>query len=383
MIVSRLILRNWKNFLQVDVPLEDRVFLVGPNASGKSNLLDAFHFMKDLVSPGGGLYRAVVRRGGFPLLRSLAAPKNARVGIEFAFAEGAGGKVLWRYALDLKPYPGHPDTPMVARERVWREGRPVLDRPDDADRADRPRLRQTCLEGLITNAAFRDIADFFEASRYFHLIPHQFRRDGAAADLLSQDFSRHDFFRRVAAAPRKTREARFRKIEEALKLSVPLFKDLRLRPPEEGEETHIESSFSHWKENSPYLREDRFSDGILRLIGILWSLLERSPLLLLEEPELSLNTAVVRQLPGLIHRLRRGASSQVILSTHSPALLSDTGIDGKEVVLLLPAADRSIDVARACDLPDVEALLETGVGVGDVVLPRTQPARIEELGYFQ
>jgi recombinational DNA repair ATPase RecF len=29
--------RNWKNFAQIDVDLRDRVFLVGPNASGKSN----------------------------------------------------------------------------------------------------------------------------------------------------------------------------------------------------------------------------------------------------------------------------------------------------------------------------------------------------------
>ncbi len=43
MIVSRLILKNWKNFTSVDVTLGPRVFLVGANASGKSNLMDAHH----------------------------------------------------------------------------------------------------------------------------------------------------------------------------------------------------------------------------------------------------------------------------------------------------------------------------------------------------
>jgi recombinational DNA repair ATPase RecF len=38
MIVSRLILKNWRNFRSVDVPLRERQFIVGPNASGKSNL---------------------------------------------------------------------------------------------------------------------------------------------------------------------------------------------------------------------------------------------------------------------------------------------------------------------------------------------------------
>lgn len=32
-------LRNWQNFLDVEVPLARRVFIVGPNAIGKSNLL--------------------------------------------------------------------------------------------------------------------------------------------------------------------------------------------------------------------------------------------------------------------------------------------------------------------------------------------------------
>ena len=41
----RLRLRNWKNFLQVDVALQDRLFLVGANASEKSNVLDDFRFL--------------------------------------------------------------------------------------------------------------------------------------------------------------------------------------------------------------------------------------------------------------------------------------------------------------------------------------------------
>ena len=44
----KLRLKNWKNFERVDIDLQDRMFLVGPNASGKSNLLDAFRFLRDM-----------------------------------------------------------------------------------------------------------------------------------------------------------------------------------------------------------------------------------------------------------------------------------------------------------------------------------------------
>ena len=46
-------LENWCNFASVDVDLSKRVFLVGPNASGKSNFLDVFRFLHDIVLSGG------------------------------------------------------------------------------------------------------------------------------------------------------------------------------------------------------------------------------------------------------------------------------------------------------------------------------------------
>ena len=47
---SNIRLQNWKNFASCDVAVGKRAFLVGPNASGKSNFLDAFRFLRDLAS---------------------------------------------------------------------------------------------------------------------------------------------------------------------------------------------------------------------------------------------------------------------------------------------------------------------------------------------
>ena len=75
---SRLRLRNWKNFSAADVGIHDRLFLVGPNAAGKSNFLDVFRFLRDLASSGGGLEEAIRRRGGVTAIRCLAAPAQHR-----------------------------------------------------------------------------------------------------------------------------------------------------------------------------------------------------------------------------------------------------------------------------------------------------------------
>jgi predicted ATP-binding protein involved in virulence len=52
---TRRRLRNWRNFSAVDVPLSRRIFVVGPNAVGKSNLLDVFRFLRHPTLEGGGL----------------------------------------------------------------------------------------------------------------------------------------------------------------------------------------------------------------------------------------------------------------------------------------------------------------------------------------
>jgi predicted ATPase len=100
--------------------------------------------------------------------------------------------------------------------------------------------------------------------------------------------------------------------------------------------------------------------------------------LLLEEPELSLNSGVVRRLPGVMHRLTAKRGRQIIVSTHNHELLTDRGIGPDEVWLLV--AGREGTVVRSADsLREVKALLSAGATVADAVLPHAEPANIAQL----
>ncbi len=107
MYISRVKLRNWRNFTNVDIDLKETVYVIGPNASGKSNLLDIFRFMRDIVNPkGGGLQQAIDTRGGLKKIRSLAARKPPWVELEFEFREDLQtieGPSEWRYLLLSAP----------------------------------------------------------------------------------------------------------------------------------------------------------------------------------------------------------------------------------------------------------------------------------------
>lgn len=112
-----------------------------------------------------------------------------------------------------------------------------------------------------------------------------------------------------------------------------------------------------------------------------WSLLEGNSLLLLEEPEISLNDAVVRQIPLIIDRLQRNRKSrrQVIISTHSEALLSNPGIDGRGVILLQTGDDGS--TGRGLQQDETGAL-QAGLSVAEVMLPKTRPSQVGQLGLW-
>ena len=51
--ITHLAASNWRNFKYVEFDVGERLFVVGPNAAGKSNLLDVFRFLADIVGLGG------------------------------------------------------------------------------------------------------------------------------------------------------------------------------------------------------------------------------------------------------------------------------------------------------------------------------------------
>jgi len=118
-------------------------------------------------------------------------------------------------------------------------------------------------------------------------------------------------------------------------LAVPQFEDLRFRRDEIGH-SHLQARYAHHRPNAGWQSDAHFSDGTLRLFGLLWALLEGGSMLLLEVPEMSLNDAIVKEIPLIVDRWQRDRKSkrQVVLTTRSDALLSNPGIDERGIVIL-------------------------------------------------
>ena len=382
MFLKKLTLKNWKNFQECRLELGSRLFIVGPNASGKSNLLDVIKFLRDLAKEGGGLQTAVQDRGGLSKIRCLSARQYPQVEIKVEFVEDLD-KVQrnWTYSISITQESRGRRRPILKHEKVWCEDKLILDRPDENDKKDEERLTQTGLEQINANKTFRDVAKYLSSVRYLHIVPQLIKHSKlyTGPGVSGDPFGRH-FLDKIAESSETMKKSRLKKIEKALKNAVPNLKEFTFTQDRQGT-PHLEVVYEHWRSGGAgKQQEDQLSDGTLRLIGFLWALLESDSLLLLEEPELSLHSGVIQQLSALMFRVLKN-KRQVMITTHSLDLLNDKGIGPKEIAVVKPQSEGSA-VQTAVNIPEIYNLMKSGFTAAEAVIPKTSPHGIDQLSLF-
>ena len=393
MYVSRLYLKNWRNFKEVDIPLQPRQFIVGPNASGKSNLLDALRFLRDIAKEsGGGLQYAVKKRGGLSRIRFLNARQDTEVVIGVDISEAGDEKnehvLKWRYAVGINQNK-HEQRLHVSSETVEKSGKTILKLPKDGNNNEAT-FGQTHLEQATQNTEFREVAVFLDSIQYMHLVPQLLRHaDEIQGHMLADDPFGQGFLRDIAQEEEGTRKDRLRKISGLLAKVAPELQEIDFERDEIGR-PHIIARYNHWRFSGAFQRENQLSDGTLRFIGLAWAMLSGKPdtPLLLEEPELSLHNQIVRKLPGLFHSLQpvllEGLKTvrrerQLLISTHSAELLSDPGIAPEEILLLHPRKSKGTKIESGSDLDYFQRLIDAGLSIGEIAIPATAPQQSAEL----
>ena len=367
--ITHLRLANWRNFKSADVDLQNRVFIVGPNASGKSNLLDALRFLRETAS--AGFQQAVGNRGGLGRVRCLAARNYNHGRVTIAVAIGEDNQPdMWEYEITFKSEGRGHRRPILHKELVRKDGKTILKRPDTRDSKDSELLTQTHLEHVNSNEKFRPIAKFLTSISYLHLVP-QFVRHPERVAAVDSDPYGTDLLLQMATTNKRTREKRLRNINRALKVALPQLDNMELIQDKLGK-WHLQGRYEHWRAHPAFQDERDFSDGTLRLIGLLWALQGQKGPVLLEEPELSLHSEVVRWLPSLFHLVQREGEPQVILTTHSPNMLEEEGINPQEVVLLEPGAEGT-NASTLDKIEQVNEINNIGVPIGDFLIPLSKP----------
>ena len=388
MIISKIELFNWENVHRCEVGVQERCFVVGANAAGKSNFIDALRFLRDVAKQGGGLQTAVRVRGGITKIRCLAAREQSNVKLAIELSESDSRELCWHYELNFKHTGGgiRENQVKIVSEKVFsgREQRYVLDRSAETLGEDEETLKYTYLEQPNANKDFRVIQQFLQNVEYLNVVP-QMVRESASSSYSGdkEDYYGRNFLKRLALLNDNTRRSYFRKINEFLKLAVPQLEELSFVKDEIGV-PHLEARYVHWRARGSKQQEMQFSDGTLRLIGFLFALIDSNGVLLLEEPEINLHPGIVAQFPEFIAKIQRvkNGGRQVFITTHIYDILSNEGIAPEEV-LLLTNSPEGTEVEVLSNVEKAKNILAAGFSMADVVMPLTKPWSIESMSHIK
>lgn len=353
---TRLKLSCWRNFPNVEIPLGERLLIFGPNGSGKSNLLDSLQFLFDLVSPGGGLWNAVQRRGS-QYLRSLQAPAGHDIKIEVDLRIN---EEPWKYALSFAI--DKQGEPRVRSEIVQRGRHKLLRRPEGDDRREPSRLTQTHLEQAGASASLLPLV---EALRSAPMLRVQ-----TSASALQQT---------ILATPKRSREARLRRVLETVRGVWPRLERLSLEQEEQGRALQLIAKIDRGRAATRYPVE-LLSPGQIHLLSLLWNVSEGTGPLLLEDPERGLHPEVVGHLLSLLSMIS-SPPRQLLLCTHAERILDDNHVTPSEILLLHSSPDGTF-VELAAEDTQVRSVAAEDGSLGPIIAARTGPSHDSQISLF-
>ena len=340
--ISRVALRNYKSIGYCDVSLRPLTYLVGHNGAGKSNFMDALHFVRDALSHS--LDSALNERGGINEVRRRSGghPTHFALQIEFVLPGGQAGR--YGFVIGALKNGGYE----VQREEciVAGIGKGPFFRIDkgklrDSSETTFPsitadRLALVAASGLT---AFRPVFDALTAMGFYNLNPKLMRelqkpQDGRLLRPAGENIAS------VIGHLEKVAPAQTTLIQEYLHFVAPMVHGVERKSIGPMETLEFRQDMAGSRHPWRFLAQN-MSDGTLRALGVLSALLQSnvdySPTLIgIEEPETALHPAASAALREAL--VRASKSTQVLVTSHSPDLLDDRNIDADAVLAVVSEA---------------------------------------------
>jgi predicted ATPase len=349
--LDQITIRGFKSIRDVTLDLPNLSVLIGGNGSGKSNFVQIFGLLNEMVQ--GNLQTYVRRHGGPEALLHFGQKATESLDLNLHF--GANG-----YQLSLAP--SQDDSLFFINETCSFQGE-AYSTPFVVD------LGGAHVESQLTAEAARHpgrIASHVLASIRSWKVYHFHDTSPTArvkqlGDLDDNGFLREDAANLAAFLLRlkQTAPPQYHQIVAAVRSVAPFFDDFQLRElPRSPEKTRLE-----WRErgSDSYFNAHSLSDGTLRFICLATLLLQPTlpATVLLDEPELGLHPYAIQVLAAL---LRAAAQrTQVIVSTQSVTLVNQ--FEPKDVVIV--ERHEGASVFRRADEHGVNEWLDD-YGLGDL-----------------
>ena len=394
--ITSLRLVNFKNFADETLRVGPFTVIVGTNASGKSNIRDAFRFLHGIgrgytlseifggkYGPGGQMEWASIRGAINEIVRFGQSSFSLEVGIgriSYSITVGGGKSpgvfrvikeqlkyrqemMYTSYPVVVDPFRDQGDDPhLLLRMAKTREQR-MYDNPVRV-RPDQPALTQLQEHRYIFppfKRIFEETIRVFASVRFLDLVPDRMRQPAFPGQTVLGDSGENlaTVLREICADPQRretlaawTRELTPMDVRDFEFPNDPLTGRIQLVVRETND--RAVSAYSA-------------SDGTLRFLTTLAALLGKNPagLYFFEEIDNGIHPSRMRLLIDLIEGQTAKGESQVVTTTHSPDLLSLVNDKTFETTSVVYRDEDSADgiIRPVAELPKARELRQTqGLG---------------------
>ena len=373
--VTSIRLKNFKNFADETLRVGPFTVLVGANASGKSNIRDAFRFLSGI---GRGYTLAEIfggkREAGWEPIRG-AMNEIVRFGQE-AFSIEVGLKLPngnASYLIEIGSREKRPGEFQVVREELKLESTPVYTTHNDGANlkvsgmwnsteegpfdSGQPALTQLIRffrrEQALSDRMMEELSFVLSNMRFLELSPERLREPAFPGTTVLGDSGENlpVVLREICADP-KRRETLASWIAELTPMDVTGFEF----PVDPSGRVHITLCEANGRKVSAYSA----SDGTLRFLAMLTVLLGENPsdLHFFEEIDTGIHPVRLNLLMDLIERQTAKRDIQVVATTHAPTLLTvinDETFENTSVVCRLEDTADAI-IRSVAGLPNAREL---------------------------
>jgi predicted ATPase len=328
-------IRHYKSLDDVEVKFSDGItVLVGPNAVGKSNVVDALRFVRDAMA--SNLEHAISTRGGITRVRQFSRTKPYKLSIQLNFSDdhdetgiGNAGYEFSVESLSSTNYVvGHELATSFVKSRETKElEQAILTRTRSGmvafkgEEKGKVALDQLA-QGLGSPFAPMgwQLTHFMTGWGFSAIYPNRLREPSTPdrdSDLAEDGRN----WASVIKALRRTVRGRqaLERVSDAMRVVIPSFQDVAVSTV--GSYLVPAFSFAQGSTGKVVFDPVQLSDGTLRIFGILLALYQTPApsLLVIEEPEQTVHPGVLGVLADAFREAAE--TTQLIITTHSPNLI--------------------------------------------------------------
>ena len=316
--VSSLTIKGFKSIRSLEnLPLSQLNVLIGANGAGKSNFINVFRLLQEIVDQN--LYLYVPKQGGPDAVLHFGRAVTERLHMAFQFGMVGQPGIRQGYRFDLIPtldnrlifeseeslfFGG--EMPVVNPSHLLGQGHSESKLKEAND--SRSKLVYPCVSNWRVYH-FQDTSDTARVKQ-LHATNDNLRLKTDAANLAA-------YVRML----RLDHPSAYKRIIETIRLAMPFFDDFVHRP---GEPDFIELEWLQKGMPDAPFRASTLSDGSLRFICLVTLLLQPIELLpdtlLIDEPELGLHPYAIAVLADALKQVAE--DKQVIVSTQSVELIN-------------------------------------------------------------